>query len=159
MKCCGSTTRDPDPAGSPCPRCPGLRWLGLGPDLRPSRALLKLQRLFDRHAFWARGRSFAQLRRLLAGSDAVVSLWRGKRLVGFGRATSDGFSRAVLWDIVVAGDLQGHGLGRRVIEELLHTPPVVGVERVYLMTTKSAGFYRQLGFQDANPQQLMVLRR
>ena len=47
----------------------------------------------------------------------------------------------VLWDIVVAGDLQGHGLGRRVIEELLHTPPVVGVERVYLMTTKSAGFY------------------
>ena len=141
------------------PGAPGLCWLGLGPDLRPSRALIKLQRLFDRHAFWARGRSFAQLRRLLAGSDAVVSLWRGKRLVGFGRATSDGFSRAVLWDIVVAGDLRGHGLGRRVIQELLHTPPVVGVERVYLMTTKSAGFYRQLGFQDAGPQQLMVLRR
>ena len=74
-------------------------------------------------------------------------MWRGKRLVGFGRATSDGFSRAVLWDIVVAGDLQGHGLGRRVIEELLHAHPVVGVERVYLMTTKCAGFYRQLGFQ------------
>jgi N-acetylglutamate synthase-like GNAT family acetyltransferase len=65
----------------------------------------------------------------------------------------------VLWDIVVAGDLQGNGLGRRVIEELLHTPTVVGVERVYLMTTKSAGFYRQLGFIDAKPQQLMVLRR
>ena len=62
----------------------------------------------------------------------MVSLWRGKRLVGFGRATSDGFSRAVLWDIVVAGDLQGHGLGR--------APAVVGVERVYLMTTNSAGF-------------------
>ena len=74
------------------PGAPGLRWLGLGPDLRPTRALLKLQRLFDRHAFWARGRSFCQLRRLLAGRDAVVSLGRGKRLVGFGRATSDGFS-------------------------------------------------------------------
>ena len=141
------------------PGAPGLRWLGIGPDLCPSRSLLKLQRLFDRHAFWARGRSFAQLRRLLAGSDAVISLWRGKRLVGFGRATSDGFSRAVLWDIVVAGDLQGHGLGRRVLEELLHTPAVVGVERVYLMTTSSAGFYRQLGFQNADPQQLLVLRR
>ena len=89
----------------------------------------------------------------------MVSLWRGKRLVGFGRATSDGFSRAVLWDIVVSGDLQGHGQGRRVIEELLHSPAVAGVERVYLMTTNSAGFYRQLGFQDAEPQQLMVLRR
>ena len=138
---------------------PGLRFLGLGPNFIPARALLKLQRLFDRHAFWARGRSFTQLRRLLAGSDAVVSVWRGKRLVGFGRATSDGFSRAVLWDIVVAGDLQGHGLGRRVLEELLHAPAVVGVERVYLMTTKSAGFYNQLGFQTAEPQQLMVLRR
>ena len=94
------------------PGAPGLRWLGLGPGFRPSRALLKLQRLFDHHASWARGRSFPQLRRLLEGSDVVVSLWRGKRLVAFGRATSDGFSRAVLWDIVVAGDLQGRGLGR-----------------------------------------------
>ena len=131
----------------------------MGPGGRPTRGLLKLQRLFHKHAFWARGRSRADLRRMLRGSPVVVSLWRGKRLVGFGRASSDGFSRAVLWDIVVAGDLQGHGLGRRVIEELLHAPPVVGVERVYLMTTNSAGFYRQLGFQDASPQQLMVLRR
>ena len=106
------------------PGAPGLRWLGLGPDLRPRGALLKLQRLFDRHAFWARGRSLAQLRHLLAGSDAVVSLWRGKRQVGFGRATSDGFSKDVLWDIVVAGDLHGHGLARRVVKELLHTKKV-----------------------------------
>ena len=46
-----------------------------------------------------------------------------------------------------------------VVLELLHAPAVVGVERVYLMTTNSAGFYRQLGFKDADPQQLMVLRR
>ena len=32
------------------PEAPGLRWLGLGPGFRPSRALLKLQRLFLRHA-------------------------------------------------------------------------------------------------------------
>ena len=59
----------------------------------------------------------------------------------------------------MARDLQGHGLGRRVIEELLHTPPVVGVRRVYLLTTKGADFYHQLGFQDASPQQQMVPRR
>ena len=116
------------------PGTPGLRWLGLGPRCCPSRALLKLQRLFNRHATWA----------------------RGKRLVAFGRATSDCFSRAVLWDIVVAGDLQGRGLGRLVVEELPHSPAVAGVERVYLMTTNNAGFYRQLGFRDADPQQLLV---
>ena len=37
-----------------------------------------------------------------------------------------------------------------MIEELLHTPPVVGGTG-YLMTTKSAGFYRQLGFKMRTP--------
>ena len=138
------------------PGAPGLRWLGMGPAWRPSRGLLKLQRLFRKHAFWAQDRSIDDLRRMLLGSAVVVSLWRGKRLVGFGRASSDGIHRAVLWDIVVAGDLQGRGLGRRVVEALLDSPRLRDVERIYLMTTNSAGFYRQLGFISAEPQQLLI---
>ena len=138
------------------PGAPGLRWLGLGPGGRPTRGLLKLQRLFHKHAFWAQQRSISDLRRMLAGSNVVVSLWRGKRLVGFGRASSDGIHRAVLWDIVVAGDLQGRGLGRQVVEALLDSPALRGVERLYLMTTNSAGFYQQLGFNSAEPQQPLI---
>ena len=138
---------------------PGLRLLGSGPGLMPSRGLLKLQRLFHKHAFWAQQRSFAQLRRMLAGSSVVVSLWRGKRLVGFGRASSDGIYRAVLWDVVVAGDLQGRGLGRQVVEALLAAPEIQQAERVYLMTTNSSGFYQQLGFSSAKPQDLLLHRR
>jgi N-acetylglutamate synthase-like GNAT family acetyltransferase len=136
-----------------------MRWLGLGPGYRPSRGLLKLRRLFQKHAFWAENRSNSDLKRMLAGSTVVVSLWRGKRLVGFGRAHSDGIHRAVLWDIVVAGDLQGKGLGRRVVEALLAAPAIRDVERVYLMTTNSAGFYKQLGFTEANPQQLLIRKQ
>ena len=135
---------------------PGLRLLGLGPGLRPSRGLLKLRRLFHKHAFWAKQRGDAELRRMLRGSDVVVSLWRGKRMVGFGRASSDGIYRAVLWDIVVAGDLQGRGLGRQVVEALLRSPRLRDVERLYLMTTNSAGFYQQLGFKNVDPQQLLI---
>ena len=138
---------------------PGMRWLGLGPGYRPSRGLLKLRRLFQKHAFWAENRSNSDLKRMLAGSTVVVSLWRGKRLVGFGRAHSDGIHRAVLWDIVVAGDLQGRGLGRRVVEALLAAPAIRNVERVYLMTTNSAGFYKQIGFTEANPQQLLIRKQ
>ena len=93
---------------------------------------------------------------MLKGSTVVVSLWRGKRLVGFGRASSDGIYRAVLWDIVVAGDLQGRGLGRKVVEALLESPAVRDVEKLYLMTTNSASFYRQINFSDAEPQQLLI---
>jgi len=93
---------------------------------------------------------------MLKGSTVVVSLWRGKRLVGFGRASSDGIYRAVLWDIVVAGDLQGRGLGRKVVEALLENPALCDVERLYLMTTNSASFYRLIGFNSAESQQLLI---
>ena len=53
------------------PGAPGLRLLGLGPGLRPTRGLYKLQRLLNQHAFWAQGRSISQLRRMLAGSAAL----------------------------------------------------------------------------------------
>jgi len=137
------------------PGAPGLRWLGMGPGWRPTRGLFKLQRLLNQHAFWAEKRSMAELRRMLKGSAAVASLWRGKRLVGFGRATSDGVYRAVLWDVVVPEDLQGKGLGRQLVEALTHSPQLKDVQRVYLMTTNSAGFYKQLGFEDVAEQRLM----
>ena len=99
-------------------------------------------RLFHKHAFWAEQRNQHDLKQMLAGSSVVMSLWRGKRLMGFGRALSDGIHRVVLWDVAVAGDLQGRGLGRRVVDALLTARSIRNVERIYLMTTNSAGFYK-----------------
>ncbi len=133
--------------------------MGLGPNLRPTRGLLKLRRLLNKHAFWAQDRSRQQLGKMLKGSQVVISLWRGKRMVGFGRASSDGIYRAVLWDVVVAGDLQGRGLGRRVVEALLASARVREVERVYLMTTNSTGFYEQMGFRAVGNQHLLIRKQ
>ena len=139
------------------PRAPGLRFLGLGPRCLPCNGLLKLKSFLDEHAFWAKGRSNKQLRHLLANSTVVISLWRDQRIVGFGRATSDGIFRAVLWDIVVADDLQGLGLGRLVVDALLAAPALKNVEKIYLMTTNSTDFYMQLGFQQSQGQSLLVI--
>ncbi|MEB3360603.1 MAG: GNAT family N-acetyltransferase [Synechococcaceae cyanobacterium] len=119
-------------------------------------ALTQLRRLLDQHSFWGQGRSAPQLRRMLAASQAAVSLWDGRRLVGFGRASSDRVFRAVLWDVVVAESHRSQGLGRRVVEELLRCPAVRAVERVYLMTTNGEGFYRHLGFDASHRQHLLV---
>jgi len=126
-----------------------LRWM-------PGQ-LLQLQALLDQHSFWGQGRSRRQLKTMLAGSQAVVSAWRRGRLVGFGRASSDGAFRAVLWDVVVATDLQRQGLGLRLVDTLLAAPALRGVERVYLMTTNGTGFYRRLGFETVREQSLMLL--
>ncbi len=123
--------------------------------LRPG-GLNQLRLLFDEHSFWADDRTPSQLRRMLNGSEAAVSAWDGDTLVGFGRATSDGVFRAVLWDVVVAGSHQGQGLGRRIVESLMERNCIRRAERLYLMTTNSSGFYEQLGFEVIESQKLML---
>ena len=129
-----------------------------GMRLRLARgSLAQLQALLNGHSFWARGRSKRELKQMLKRSDAVVSAWKDTKLIGFGRATSDWVFRATLWDVVVAEDWQGQGVGRRVVESLLKDQALTGVERIYLMTTNSCGFYEQLGFKVKLNQQLMLL--
>ena len=118
-----------------------------------------LQRLLQEHTFWGRGRSITDLRLMLRGSAAVVSLWQKNELVGFGRASSDGVYRAVLWDVVVKNELQGHGNGRLIVEALLNHYAIKKTERIYLMTTNQQGFYEQIGFEQQTNQKLMILKK
>ncbi|MCS6960469.1 MAG: GNAT family N-acetyltransferase [Pseudanabaenaceae cyanobacterium SKYGB_i_bin29] len=109
--------------------------------------LLQLQALFDRSAFWARGRTIEDLATALGNSEPVITLWHGEKLIGHGRATSDGVYRATIWDVVIAPEFRGTGLGRKLVEKILAHPKVHRVERVYLMTTYQQEFYLRLGFQ------------
>nr|WP_311133892.1 GNAT family N-acetyltransferase [Synechococcus sp. CS-1329] len=124
-----------------------------------------MKQLLDEDSFWAQGRSHDQLRRMLRGSDAVVTAWgrhedssgQPLQLVGFGRATSDGMFRGVLWDVVVTDSHRGQGIGRLVVRALLEAPALARTERVYLMTTRGRTFYRELGFKDVGSQNLLLI--
>lgn len=109
--------------------------------------LWQLKDLFDRSAFWAEGRSVADIATALANSEPVVTLWQGERLIGHGRATSDGIYRATIWDVVIDPEFQGSGLGKKLVQTILDHPKIYGVERVYLMTTHQREFYLRLGFE------------
>ena len=138
------------------PGAPGLRFFGLGPQLRPCHGLFQLKLFLDKNAFWAKGRNKKNLRKVLKSSSAIVSLWRNHEIVGFGRATSDGVYRAVLWDVVIDHDLHGLGLGSQLVEALINSPTLKNSERIYLMTTKSATFYQQIGFKNVTNQMLLI---
>jgi ribosomal protein S18 acetylase RimI-like enzyme len=130
--------------------------LGLGPDLRPAEALKQLQRLFNINAFWAQGRSLGDLGEMVKNSAVCVTAWKGRRLVGFGRATSDGVYRGTIWDLVVDSHITGQGVGRSILVALLQSKDLRKCERVYLMTTNSAEFYKKMGFQINQSQMLMI---
>ena len=137
------------------PGARGLR-LGFGPNFLPIDAMKQLQHLMNGNAFWAQGRSVQQLRLMVKQSSVCVTAWRGRTLVGFGRATSDGIYRGTIWDLVVDSEVAGRGVGRSIVEKLLATKALAACERVYLMTTNSAGFYKKMGFEINQSQVLMI---
>ena len=134
----------------------GLRLFGLGPNLKPTNGLNKLQKLLDRNAFWAKSRTIKDLKKCLANSDVIISIWVGKDIVGFGRALTDGIYRGVLWDIVIDQNHQGKGYGTLIVENLLSSKKIKNTKKLYLMTTNKKLFYSQLDFKEVNTQNLLI---
>ena len=134
----------------------GLRFFGLGPNFKPTRGLSKLKKLLDNNAFWAKSRAIKDLKKCLANSDVVISLWDGNEIVGFGRALTDGIYRGVLWDIVIDQNHQGNGFGKLIVSNLLSSKEIKNTKKIYLMTTNKKLFYSQMDFKEVTSQNLLI---
>ncbi|MFD1675226.1 GNAT family N-acetyltransferase [Alicyclobacillus fodiniaquatilis] len=94
---------------------------------------------------WKR-RDIGIIRKILAASTHVTIAMDGQRMVGFGRAISDGVFNAAIYDVVVHPDYQRHGIGKRIVEDLLHR--LRDISCVHLIaTTGNEHFYRGVGFK------------
>ena len=134
----------------------GLRIFGLGPKLKPTNGLNKLQKLLDNNTFWAKNRTINDLKKCLSNSDVVISIWVGNEIVGFGRALTDGIYRGVLWDIVIDQNHQGNGLGKLIVNNLLSSKEIKNTKKIYLMTTNKKLFYSQMDFEEVTSQNLLI---
>ena len=134
----------------------GLRFFGLGPNLKPTNGLNKLKKLLDMNAFWAKNRTINDLKKCLANSDVIISVWSGNEIVGFGRALTDGIYRGVLWDIVIDQNHQGKGYGSLIVKNLLSSKEIRNTKKLYLMTTNKKLFYSQFEFKEVTSQNLLI---
>ena len=141
------------------PKAIGLVLFGLGPKLTPCSGIKQLKELFEQNSFWATNRSSRQIKSMLWKSDVVISLWDEQKMIGFGRATTDGVFRSVLWDIVINKEEQGKGLGRLIVDRLIDCPNIGNTEKIYLMTTNEVEFYTQIGFKQIKHQNLMLYEK
>tara|TARA_B100000579_G_C22661414_1_gene771140 strand:- start:250 stop:714 length:465 start_codon:yes stop_codon:yes gene_type:complete len=137
----------------------GLRILGLGPNFLPCDGLGQLKNLLEENTTWAKNRSLNQLKKTLKYSNVIVSLWKNRKIIGFGRASSDYVFRATLWDIVIKEEEQRNGNGKMIVRALLNNKAIKNVEKIYLMTSESENFYYQLGFKRNANQTLMVINK
>ena len=134
----------------------GLRFFGLGPNLKPTNGLIKLKKLLDSNAFWAKNRTINDQKKWLANSDVIISVWSGNEIVGFGRALTDGIYRGVLWDIVIDQGHQGKGFGKLIVNNLLSSKKIQNTKKLYLMTTNKKLFYSQFNFAEVTTQNLLI---
>jgi ribosomal protein S18 acetylase RimI-like enzyme len=78
-------------------------------------------------------------------SHAVIFIYDEEKLVGFGRAISDGAYQAAIYDIAVLPTYQGKGIGKRIMDYLLSTISECNVI-LYSAIGKEL-FYRKTGFR------------
>ena len=108
----------------------------------------ELQGLFDLQPI-SRGRSLEEIRALIKHSDLIIGCQAKTtgRLVGCGRALSDYFYKAWIFDVRVAEDHRGNGVGKAIIKYILQYPDFQRVKHFELICRpETAGFYTKLGF-------------
>lgn len=131
---------------------------GLAPEL-----LDDLLAFYERE-WWTNDRERADVERMLAGSDLVLSATPRERpdeLVGFVRAITDGVYRATIFDLIVAPAWRSRGLGAELVERAHADPVLAGCRRIELICVEEmVPFYERFGYEVAAPERLrMVWRR
>ena len=96
-------------------------------------------------SYWARGRPYEVVERLVQEAQRVVGLYDGDRQIGFARAFTDGASLVYLADVYVLPEYRRRGLGVELIREMVENGPLAGL-RWILHTRDAHGLYAKFGF-------------
>src|SRR5437870_1824724 len=77
-----------------------------------------------RDEWWTQGRDARDVRRMLEASDLLVAFCDGtsKRLIAFARVLTDYVYKALILDVIVAPSHRGTGLGKALVDAVVHHP-------------------------------------
>ena len=83
-------------------------------------------------------------RKAFENSASVVFIFDQSKLVGFGRAISDGVYQAAIYDVAVLPDYQSQGIGRIILEAIIQSLP--GCNFILYASPGKEQFYEKLNF-------------
>ena len=84
-------------------------------------------------------------RQAFEASHSTVFVYHAGRLIGFGRAISDGAYQAAVYDCAVLPEYQGKGIGRTIMTNILQQVNHCNV--ILYASPGKEGFYETLGFR------------
>jgi ribosomal protein S18 acetylase RimI-like enzyme len=84
-------------------------------------------------------------RRAFEASHTAVFVYHADRLIGFGRAISDGVYQAAIYDCAVLPEFQGKGIGTTIMKNIL--PRILHCNIILYASPGKEGFYQKHGFR------------
>ena len=103
----------------------------------------ELERLFE--AGNLGGRKGNKVRRAFENSQVVCFVTDKQRLIGAGRALTDGEYHGVIYDIVVHPEHQRQGIGLQLVKQIIERLPVWRI--MLVADTDVQPFYAKIGFR------------
>lgn len=116
----------------------------------PDPAALKgIITLYRAHGWWGLSDKPSLLKKIIKGSHCFAVAERDGRIIGIGRAISDGVSDAYIQDMAVLETERGSGAGGAILTAILKRLKKDGVNWVGLIAQDNSGyFYRKFGFKE-----------
>jgi predicted GNAT family N-acyltransferase len=120
-----------------------MRVRDLGPEDAPA-----LTALYGEYDWWA-DREQSRVRRALSGSDVAVGVETDDGLVAAARVLTDHTFYAAVYDVIVAADCRGEGVGRQLMEGVRDHPDLADVDGLSLLCREGlVPFYESVGFTE-----------
>ena len=114
--------------------------------LRTDKENIDWQAVADLLSYYGLSQLDADTQKKVFENSAVVAfLYDGDRLIGCGRALSDGICQAAIYNIALAKEYRGMGLGRKLIDSILEQ--VKGCVTVLYTHPKTVAMYEKFGFR------------
>jgi GNAT superfamily N-acetyltransferase len=106
----------------------------------------RVHRFLSTEAYWSPGVPREVVERSIENSLPFGVYTEGGEQVGFARVVSDRATFAWLADVYIESAHRGHGLGKRLVAEVLEHPELQGLRRWMLGTADAHELYRRFGF-------------
>ena len=103
--------------------------------------------LYIAENWWDGPKELQPVLEIIKGSHIFVAAFHGERIVGMGRAISDGVSDAYIQDVTIHNEFRKKGIGALVMEKLINELKKDKIFWIGLISEKNShGFYEKIGF-------------
>lgn len=100
----------------------------------------------NRHSYWARERDIPTMQKAIENS-LCFGIYHGSKMAGFARVVTDYSTMYYLCDVFIRPEMQGKGLGKKLIQAVLDSTELKGLYGI-LLTKDAHELYKKFGFSN-----------